>query len=488
MKHKKIFCYLFAVMLFFLLPLTSFAIARQTEEIISTSTMQIGNFVDNRILVVLNNTASMALSDYSPSDFSEINCKSVSNLTAISTALVEQKLASENNSMTASANASSTTVPAIRDIDLTTFNQILCLELEDSGNKHVWEAIEILKKRTDVLCVGPDYILSTSATTPNDTYYNQQWAPDVIQLPEAWDITKGTASTIVGVIDTAIEIGHPDLQNKVDINKSWDCLLNMPISAYASVGSDGHGTHVAGIIAATGNNSSGISGTAWNVKIASLKAFENGVGTSSDVIEAIEKAIAYGIPILNLSAGWYDDNVNYTDNNALYYKIQSYTGLFVCSAGNDTRNIDSYGTANDRWYYPACYNLSNIIVVGASNSSDRIHYTSNFGQTSVDIFAPGQNILSCYPTELCAHENTDSTHLANGYHYMSGTSMAAPYVAGVAALILSKYPNLSTAAVKARILNNAEIVTYSSGTSVFLGRCVTGGRLNAYYALTNSTG
>lgn len=181
--------------------------------------------------------------------------------------------------------------------------------------------------------------------------------------------------------------------------------------------------------------------------------------SEANAIKAVEYADEKGIQILNFSLGTYTDFLS-----SLKVAIQNYSGLFVCSAGNKGLNTDN------NHHYPSKYNnLPNLISVGASNSSDSRWISSasaessNYGKTTVDIFAPGSSIYCCAPGQTYTHK--------------SGTSMAAPFVTGVAALILGKYPNLTASQIKSRILNNAESVSSLSNL------CVSGGRLNAYYAL-----
>ena len=139
----------------------------------------------------------------------------------------------------------------------------------------------------------------------------------------------------------------------------------------------------------------------------------------------------------------------------------------------------------DSMLYPTCLDIDNMIVVGASNTYDNRWYGSNYSVEIVDLFAPGAAILSCYPTTLCDPDGHTTEipdyHHSYGYHYSTGTSFAAPYVAGVASLIWAKYPTLTAEEVKARILNGVDV---GSG---FLGKCSTNGRLNAYKALCNHT-
>lgn len=217
---------------------------------------------------------------------------------------------------------------------------------------------------------------------------------------------------------------------------------------------DGHGTHVAGIIGAIGNNDIGISGVNWNVSIMPLKALgQNGSFVSETLfVNSVEEAISsydYSenpIRILNISMGI--DEFPLDDFGEM---LSYYPGLIVCAAGNDGSNIDYHP------FYPAYYGsdkledpIENMIVVGAIDDNDNRSIwnsvqSSNYGVETVDIYAPGTNIYS--------------TYLNNSYYEMSGTSMAAPYVSGVAALLLSINPNLTTSQLKDCILSGADLIT-----------------------------
>ena len=195
---------------------------------------------------------------------------------------------------------------------------------------------------------------------------------------------------------------------------------------------------------------------------------------------AIEYAEDIGVEILNFSSS-IDTTTNSGKNQppdveGLRTTIANYDGLFVCSAGNDGTNNNSVP------HYPSNFRLPNLISVGAINSFNYPCDFSNYGATTVDIFAPGYNILSCYTTRGCtgdcnALDDGFQPCFAEGYHYMSGTSMAAPYVTGVAALIKAKYPDLTPAQIKARIMQGAEQLSSLNDL------CVSGGKLNAYGAL-----
>lgn len=305
---------------------------------------------------------------------------------------------------------------------------------------------------------------------PNDEKYvsSDQWAIDKIALPAAWNETTGSSTVYVGVIDTGIDASHPDLQNRVNTELSR-CFT--PHFDTALEDDYGHGTQVAGIIGAEGDNTIGVTGTCWNVQLVSLRvASKTGGFVVAAVIDAIEYADSVGIQILNYSGGGY----NYTTDAAhRQVAIQQYSGLFVCSAGNDNKDNDVFS------YYPSDHNyFSNVISVGASDPNDERWYDhpgddggSNYGQNKVDLFAPGEDVYT--------------TRAGGTYGTSSGTSMAAPHVTGVAALILSKHPTMDAAHIKFAIIEHVDDVRDSNNNSVFENYCKSGGRLNAYNALTS---
>lgn len=222
-----------------------------------------------------------------------------------------------------------------------------------------------------------------------------------------------------------------------------------------------HGTLTAGIIGAVGNNGKGTSGVCWNVKIASLKACVGAEHETIDlVIEAIKCAKENNIKLLNYSGGFYQNEIN-NDSELIRFKqaIDDYPGLIVVAAGNAGANIDSTKT------YPHEFDCDNMIVVGATTTSDARASYSNYSATKVDLFAPGY----AYTT------NNNGRYIG-----LSATSLAAPYVTGVAALLLSKYPNLCAGELKCFIMQNVDQIASLSG------KCVSGGRLNAKKALANA--
>ena len=428
----------------------------------------------------------MELDTYHVSDFSEVNPKYIRDLTSDTVDTIQNEYISVHNEFVSIVSDNDTVFlsdelgqQALDSIDenikdeYSDFHQTLCITLNKHDKQNVLDAIETLQKRNDVLYAEPNYCITLDSTdVTNDEYVSEQWALDKINLPDAWKITTGSKSVKVGVIDSGIKADHPDLKDNVDCELSKSFVEGTDDSdALEDV--FGHGTHVAGIIGAVGNNSIGVSGTCWNVDLVSLKVLDdNGVcGNSNDkisgVINAINYAKANNINILNFSIA-----LVVPKSKAFEETINNYPGLFVCAAGNELFNIDTAG--QKRRIYPSIYTSDNIVSVAASNSNDKIWYVekfqqgSNYGIVSVDLAAPGADIYSTYTAENKAYTN------------MSGTSMATPYVTGVAALIQSKYQNISTKATKKAILDGVDKSSYWSKY------VKTGGRLNAYNALKSA--
>lgn len=245
---------------------------------------------------------------------------------------------------------------------------------------------------------------------PNDEYWNMQWAPRKIQADWAWNTTVGNSSVLVAVIDTGIDWDHPDLySNYVQLGYDWVNNDTDPMD------DNGHGTHCAGIIAATINNSIGIAGLA-QVHIMAEKVLNSyGWGYFDWVASGIIHAADQGADIISMSLGGYYQSE--LVHEAVQYAY-SRGVLLIAAAGND---------ATDMKTYPAAYD--EVIAVAATDSDDNVAWWSNFGDW-IELAAPGVNIYS--------------TVWDNGYTYKSGTSMACPHVAGVAALIFSEFTNRSS--------------------------------------------
>jgi subtilisin family serine protease len=335
----------------------------------------------------------------------------------------------------------------------------------------VQAAAEALGRDDDVLYAEPNYLFRTSVM-PNDPGFGPAWGLSKVSAPAAWDVTVGSGAVTVAVVDTGVAAAHPDLapniwanpgetangadddgNGKVDDLHGWNL-----VGDNANPDDDnGHGTHVAGTIGARGNDGYGVPGVAWNVKLMSLKAADSrGALTSTRIADAFSYACGEGARIVNGSFG--GPNFSSTVKAAI---DACPTTLFVFAAGNDGVNND----ASPR--YPCSYASPNIVCVGATNQPDNLASFSNRGPVSVDLAAPGVDIVSTVP--------------GNDWHWFSGTSMAAPHVAGAAALVASHRPALSAVELRNALLNGVDPVPALAG---LVGQA---GRLNVSSALSAPT-
>lgn len=359
---------------------------------------------------------------------------------------------------------------AVDEITITT-GEILVKYFEDEdvsvirtpSNTSVTNTIVELEKNPEIEYAEPNYTRSISSMTSNDTFKDILWGlhntgqtvtgnegvitgalDSDIDAPEAWTISEGVGGeVIVAVIDIGVDYTHPDLVTNMwdgsnckdetgvnlgSCNHGYDYASNdtspLPLNNSAT-----HGTHVAGIIGAEKNNSAGVIGAAPHAKIMALRFALN---VSSEV-KAIDFAIQNGVKVINASYG--GSGFSQAEYDAIS-RFNDAGGIFIAAAGNN-------GASNeDTHFYPADYDLPNIITVAATDQNDQLATFSNYGAISVDVGAPGTNILSTVPN--------------NNYAYASGTSMAAPYTAGLAALIWGYQNNLSSSQVKSLILDNGD--------------------------------
>ena len=301
--------------------------------------------------------------------------------------------------------------------------------------------------------------IATINSTPNDGLYSQLWGMPKIKAPGAWDIIHDASSVVVAVLDTGINYNHQDLSGNMWINSNMGTVSGFSNDRYGArcIGGvksgdpkddQGHGSHCAGTIGAVGNDGVGIVGVAWNVKLMALKAFypvnngQSASGASSDWIILMDYARQKGANIISCSFGGRGYN---TEVYSAISQLRNASIMVVCAAGN-------YATDNDSLaYYPACYDLDNVLSVAATTSSDTLADFSDYGLSSVDIAAPGVSILSAW------YQGN------NSYATAQGTSQATPHVSGTLALLKAKFPSESYAQLYQRIRIGGDVVTALSG-------------------------
>jgi PKD repeat protein len=352
------------------------------------------------------------------------------------------------------------------------------------------------RQKSEILYTEPDYIFEAAVLT-NDPHFFKQWglsntgqnagtAGADIHLPSQWDQQDGSQAIIAGIIDTGIDWGHEDLvdniwQNLAEdadgdghtiefINGAWELDpgdLNGndddgngyvdDLVGWDFVNDDnnpfddnGHGTHVAGILGAKGNNGKGIAGVSWHTRMMALKAFDDkGSGSVISIIPALEYARMMGARITNDSWG------GPAYSQALYDELalSNAAGMLnIVAAGNNGSNNSATPT------YPGSFDLSNVICVAATNNDDSLAVFSNYSYSLVDVAAPGQDIYSTLP--------------GHAYGYKNGTSMATPMVAGAIALIWSQDTTRSHNQIREMLLSTVDQIPGLAG------KCATGGRIN----------
>jgi subtilisin family serine protease len=347
--------------------------------------------------------------------------------------------------------------------------------LQTGKGTSLQEKINDLKDNSSVEFVQPNFKYKFFET-PDDTSFGNQWAlhntgqnvngvsgtadADMDAIG-AWDIESATwGDKVVAVIDSGVDYDHPDLVS--NMVAGWDFIDNDA----TPMDDDGHGTHIAGIIAAESNNSQGISGLSEknNLKIMPLR-FDL---TTEQAVEAINYAKNNNVKIINASWGAWDWTCSGLFDRVLWEAIRGYPGLFVTAAGNYGRQNGNgfYVIPSDYGYTTSCWTgLDNVLSIAATDQNDVLASFSDWGVNFVDIAAPGKNILSTY---------WDDT-----YEYMQGTSMASPYAAALGGLIFSRNPNLDYSRIKNIILNTGD---NKAGLS---GKVTTGKRINAQTALSS---
>lgn len=332
---------------------------------------------------------------------------------------------------------------------------------------HVIEALELDPRVSYVSVNG----FHGAQTTPNDPQFSAQWdlnpIPVSIHATVAWDAFTGNGSTLVAVFDSGVDINHPDLKSRIwtntaeipgdgldnDRNGVVDDLHGASFAASTTSNdvsdSQGHGTAVAGIIGATGNNGVGIAGVNWATRILPLKVIQNGVALDSDILQAMDYATRAGAKIWNLSLG----GGAYSRAMSDALDAASARGvIIVTAAGNAGTDIDLTPS------FPASYSAENLVVVAGTDDADKLAGFSNFGVATVDLAAPSTNLLTTVP--------------GGGYGFKSGTSMAAARVSGALSLLWDAAPSSSSGLILDQLF---QFITQLDSLK---GKMVTGGRLD----------
>jgi RHS repeat-associated protein len=343
--------------------------------------------------------------------------------------------------------------------------------LELAAGRDAQTAVLELLLHPQVQFAEPNFLIAKEDLNPNDPQFPEQWAlqnsgqdggqfGSDIRARSAWDKTKGAPSTVIAVIDSGIDFTHPDL-----VQNQWTNPLPSvegDVHGWDFVADDGdikdeqgHGTAVAGIIAAEGNNGFGISGVMWRAGLMSLRVLDNtGTGDIGNAVEAIDYAVAHGAHVINLSWGTAGESIALKE--AIERAIKRDV-VVVCSAGNSGQHLDATP------YYPASFGLKDLIVVGASDNRDQLASWSNWSARKVTVAAPGINILT--------------TQRGGGYWSVTGTSAAAPVVSGIAGLLKTVRPAANPG-------NISRAISKSARQNVSLsGRVSSGGVADAAAAL-----
>ena len=311
---------------------------------------------------------------------------------------------------------------------------------------------------------------------PNDPRFNEQWAlsntgqsggqfGSDIGATTAWQTSTGSPGTVIAVIDSGIDFTHPDLTNNKWTNASpsssgdlngWDYVVDSGVIT----DEQGHGTAIAGLVAAQGNNGTGISGVMWRASLMSLRVLDSaGTGDVADAVEAIDYAVSHGAHVINISWGTNGESLVLKDTieRAIRRGV-----IVVCSAGNSGQNVDSSP------YYPASFAIPGLIAVATSDNFDQLPAWSNWGRQRVTVAAPGVNVVT--------------TQLGGSYWVVSGTSASAPLVSGVAGLLKSLRPWLNGRQMERALSDGARKVASLSG------KVSAGGVVNAAGALQALSG
>ncbi len=288
--------------------------------------------------------------------------------------------------------------------------------------------------------------------TLNPLDIDRQWGLVKAGFPEAWKRTYGSQSVVIALIDTGVDQTHEDLKGST-FTPGFDVLANNNLPIGSNSDDNGHGTLIAGVIAATPNNNIGIAGTNWNVTLMPVKALDKaGSGNSADVSQGIVWAVDHGAKIVNLSLGGVGFEHDTTLANAITYAYR-HNVLVVAAAGNDVAVTG--GNLDNDPVFPICNDNGENMVLGvaATDQFDLKAAFSNFGKACIDVSAPGKRILS-----TINHDPLTGAPSSNAYAYASGTSLAAPFVSGQAALLWALNPEATNKQIRDRIISSTDFI------------------------------
>jgi subtilisin family serine protease/Tol biopolymer transport system component len=342
------------------------------------------------------------------------------------------------------------------------------------------EALKRLRKSKDTSAAEPNYRVKLAAAPPN-AKLSEPWSLTKIGAPQAWAQAGNEPKVVVGIIDTGVNYRHPDLAANIwrnpgeidgngiddDQNGHIDDVLGIDLADGDSdpMDDEGHGSHIAGIIAGVRDNGIGVTGVSPQAQILAIRAFSlDGITGTEDVIKAFEYAIALrksGVNLRVLNCSWGAETPSLAEKDAVTAAVEAGI-LIVCGSGNDHQDNDF------KPFFPAAFDGPGIISVAASTEADEPALFTNYGETTVHLAAPGHRIYSTYKG-------------GPDYATISGTSMATPHVSGAAALLLTKRSDLTVAALKSLLIQTADRLPS------WTGKVTSGGRLNVAKAMEIAT-
>lgn len=323
--------------------------------------------------------------------------------------------------------------------------------------------------------------LSDPGFTNDAGNIDRQWGLAKTRFVQAWEKSRGLAVTTVAIVDTGVDLTHEDLQLLTPV-PGFDFINNKAIASRVNSDDNGHGTLVTGVLAATPDNNKGVAGTNWQIGIMPIKALDsNGEGTASNLAKAIVWATDHGAHIINLSAGGigfaHDSNLADSISYAFNKNV-----LLIAAVGND--GVASGGNLDKEPVFPVCDDNGENMVLGvtATDTNDTKPVFANYGKNCIDVSAPGKRILS-----TINHDPITKRPVPDAYAYASGSSLAVPFVSGLAALIKSAYPEATNKQIRDRIIASSDNIDALNLTQCGGKSCaglLGAGRVNAERALS----